>query len=405
MPRIRSTTSKPPRPARTARTARTPRALRAAAALALVPEPPLGGIEGLLERGKEAGYVLEQDIEDLFEDSEEPPDETEIEAARQTLLDGGVRIVADESEMTEIADAAGDSEADQSLSSQADRAAEARAPLQTDPVWQYLRDIHSIPLLTREQEVALAQRYEQGDPTAMEEFTRANLRLVVSIAKKYVGRGLPLIDLIQEGNIGLMRGVEKFDWRRGFKFSTYATWWIRQSITRAATDKGRVVRLPVHVREELTKLGAAQQRLTHQLGREPLDLELARELGTSAERVVELRFASHVPGSIDRPIGDDADGSLADILADDNERRLEELVERELFAAETDRTMTELLTAREKLVLQMRFGMGARTAFPLEAIGRRLGITRERARQIERGALCKMRVPEVSERLREHRSA
>ena len=390
MPRTRSTTSK---------TSST------SVALAVPPEPLLDGVDGLLERGKEAGYVLEQDVEDLFEDSAEPPDEMQIESARQTLLAGGVRIVADESEIMELAGAAGDSEADPALSAQADRAAEARAPLQTDPVWQYLRDIHSIPLLTREQEVALAQRYERGDPAAMGEFTRANLRLVVSIAKKYVGRGLPLIDLIQEGNIGLMRGVSKFDWRRGFKFSTYATWWIRQAITRAATDKGRVVRLPVHVREELTKLGAAQQRLTHRLGRDPDDVELATELGTSAARVAEIRLASHAPTSIDRPMGEDGDSSLSDLVADDNERGLEELVERELFAAETDRTMTEVLTAREKLVLQMRFGMGKRAVYPLDAIGRRLGITRERARQIEKGALWKMRAPAVSERLREYRSA
>ena len=360
-------------------------------------------LELLLERGREQGYVLEQDVDTLFEDSEEPPDDAQVEAARQSLLDSGVKVVVDESEIERVTDSAADEpEIDLTVSARLDRAAEDRAPLQTDAVWQYLRDIHAIPLLTREQEVALAQRFEAGDPAAMGEFTRANLRLVVSIAKKYVGRGLPLIDLIQEGNIGLMRGVHKFDWRRGFKFSTYATWWIRQGITRATADKGRVVRLPVHMREELTKLGAAQQRLTHDLGREPSDGEMGVELGISATRVREIRLAAHVPSSIDRPMGEGEDSSLSDVLSDDAERTPEEVVFEALVAAETDRTLTAVLTPREKRVLQMRFGMGNDTIYPLDAIGRRLGVTRERVRQIEREALWKLRAPAVSERLREY---
>jgi len=355
-------------------------------------------LELLLDRGKEQGYVLEQDVDSLFDDSAEPPDEAQLDAARQVLLDGGVVIVSDDSELEQVPE---ETHIDLVLSARLDQAAADRAPLHTDAMWQYLKDIHTIPLLTREQEVALAQRFESGDPGALGEFTRANLRLVVSIAKKYTGRGLPLIDLIQEGNIGLMRGVHKFDWRRGFKFSTYATWWIRQAIIRASADKGRVIRLPVHVREELTKLSAAQQKLTHQLGREPSDRELATELGVQTVRVREIRLAAHLPSSIDRPFGEGEDTSLADIVADGNQPGPEDRVYGALFAAETDRTLTAVLTPREKLVLQLRFGIGDRNVYPLDAIGQRLGITRERVRQIERGALWKLRAPEVSDRLRQ----
>ena len=366
---------------------------------------PLSDLDSLLHLGQARGYVLDRDVDALFEDSAEPPDEAQADAARQLILDRGVLILADESELEEIDEKEDEaSEPDPFLSARQDRAAEDRAPLHTDPMWQYLHDIHDIPLLTREQEVALAQRFERGDPTALGEFTRSNLRLVVSIAKKYVGRGLPLIDLIQEGNIGLMRAVGKFDWRRGFKFSTYATWWIRQAIIRAA-DKGRVVRLPTNVRDEMTKLSAAQQRLVQTLGREPTEQDLAAELGIRPLRVRELRLAAAAPSSIDRPLGEDDEHTLADLVADEEGPSLEDRVHEALFADETDRTLTEMLTPREKLVLQMRFGMANESCYPLESIGRRLGLTRERVRQIERDALWKLRTPAVSDRLEHLRRA
>ena len=364
---------------------------------------PLSDLDSLLHRGQEQGYVLDQDVDALFEDSTEPPDDAQIDAARQLVLDSGIPILTDDSELQEVDDE--EPETDPLLSARLDRAAADRAPLHTDAVWQYLQDIHEIPLLTREQEVALAKRLELGDPSALGEFTRHNLRLVVSIAKKYVGRGMPLIDLIQEGNIGLMRGVQKFDWRRGFKFSTYATGWIRQAIIRATADKGRVVRLPVHVREELSKLGAAQQKLIQLLGRDPSDSEIAAELGIRALRVREIRLAAAAPSSIDRPLGEGDEASLADIVADDQSLSLEEQVQEALFAEETDRTLSELLTPREKLVLQMRFGMANGSCYPLDSIGRRLGVTRERARQIERDALWKLRSSGVSSRLEQFRFA
>ncbi|HXI18384.1 MAG TPA: sigma-70 family RNA polymerase sigma factor [Chloroflexota bacterium] len=366
------------------------------------PTTPRDALRDLLERGKEQGHVLEQDVEALFDDSAEPPDDAQVDAARQVLLDAGVEIVAEETELEETAEQL---EVERLLSTRRDRDAADRAPLQTDAVWQYLKDIHDIPLLTREQEVDLAQRVERGESGAVGEFTRANLRLVVSIAKKYTNRGLPLIDLIQEGNIGLMRGVQKFDWRRGFKFSTYATWWIRQAMTRSVADKGRVIRLPVHVKEELAKLSGAQQRLTHQLGREPVESELAGEMGITLERVRQIRPAGLFPSSIDQPLGENEGTSLADMVADTNERGPEELAYQALLAQEAERTLNAVLNAREKLVLQMRFGIGDRDIYPLEAIGQRLGLTRERVRQIEKQALWKLRAPDAGERLRQYLSA
>ena len=365
---------------------------------------PSMDLDALVKRGTERGYILEQDLDALFDDVAEPPDEAQLDAARQALLDAGVAIVADESELQDVASEA-DLEAEALLGARLDRAAEDKAPLHTDPVWQYLKDIYAVPLLTREQEVALAQRVELGDPKAPTEFVHANLRLVVSIAKKYTGRGLPLIDLIQEGNIGLMRAVHKFDWRRGFKFSTYAHWWIRQAMTRSTADKGRVVRLPVHLLSEVSKLAAAQQKLTHDLGREPLEREVAATMGISVRRMREIRFSTHLPSSLDQALGEDGTTSLADQLADTSEPGPERLAERALLTREAELALTLALTPREKRVLQMRFGLSDGNIYPLESIGRSLGITRERVRQIEKNALWKLRAPDVSDNLRQYLSA
>ena len=279
-------------------------------------------------------------------------------------------------------------------------------PLNADAVWQYLKDIHDIPLLTAKQEVELAQRIEAGDTAALQQFTLSNLRLVVSIAKRYAGRGLSLIDLIQEGNLGLMRAVQKFDWRRGFKFSTYATWWIRQAITRAIADKGRTIRLPVHVSEALTKLNAAQQHLTQEFGPGAHGRGDRRESWASTPSGSRRRgWPRRLPSSIDQPIGDDEDTSVGDFVMDQSDRGPEELTHERLLKQEALRTLTESLSEREKLVLQMRFGLGNGHVYPLEKIGERMGLTRERVRQIEAQALRKLREPGISSRLRHYLSA
>ncbi len=355
----------------------------------------LPAVQELLEEGHEHGYVTEDDLESLLESETEELDPADLEAVRQLLVDEGIEIAEDESEIEAI-------EEDIETEEQLERLEAEARPIQADPVWQYLKDIHDIPLLTAQQEVELAQRIEQGDTEALQQFVLSNLRLVVSIAKRYVGRGLSLIDLIQEGNIGLMRAVQKFDWRRGYKFSTYATWWIRQAITRAIADKGRTIRLPVHVSEALSKLNAAQQRLTQQLGREPTDEELGRELGMDAQRVRETRLAARLPSSIDQPVGEDDDTSVADFVMDQSDRGPEELAHNLLLQQEARAVLLAALNARERRVLEMRFGLGDGHIYSLDIIGQRLGLTRERVRQIETRALQKLRASQASQRLREY---
>ncbi len=356
------------------------------------------GLRRLFDLGRERGYVTADDIDEVFEEDPEPPDSDEIELIHRALLDARIEVVEDEAEVAEVQD---DIDTEERL----DRLEARGEAMQADPVWQYLKDIHDIPLLKAQQEIDLAQRIEAGDTEALQQFVLSNLRLVVNISKRYVGRGLPLIDLIQEGNIGLMRAVQKFDWRRGFKFSTYATWWIRQGITRAIADKARTIRLPVHVSEALTKLNAAQQRLTQELGREPTDEEIGRELGVDAARVAETRAAARMPSSIDRPIGEDEESTVADLVADRSDAGPELLASERLLKQEAQRTLNNTLTEREKLVLQMRFGLGDGHVYPLEKIGERLGLTRERVRQIEALALRKLREPEISARLKQYLSA
>ena len=392
-----------PRPTRARRNGRQAGSAQGAsgAAAALVGQglalelPAVPGLEDLLERAKVRGYVREEDIEELFDEDAEPPEAAVLDAVRSAFVDAGIEVVQDEAELQQTQE-------DIQLDGQLDRMEAEGEPLNADAVWQYLKDIHDIPLLTAKQEVELAQRIEAGDTGALQQFTLSNLRLVVSIAKRYTGRGLSLIDLIQEGNLGLMRAVQKFDWRRGFKFSTYATWWIRQAITRAIADKGRTIRLPVHVSEALTKLNAAQQQLTQEFGREPTDAEIGRSLGIDAQRVKETRLAARLPSSIDQPIGDDEDTSVADFVMDQSDRGPEELTHERLLKQEALRTLTESLSEREKLVLQLRFGLGDGHVYPLEKIGQQLGLTRERVRQIEREALRKLRAPETVGRLRSY---
>lgn len=271
---------------------------------------------------------------------------------------------------------------------------------ESDAVMTYLREIGRVPMITHEREVELAKRIEAGDRDAMKQFILANLRLVVSIAKRYVGRGLTLLDLIQEGNIGLIRAVQRYDWRRGHRFSTHATWWIRQAISRAVADKGRTIRLPVYVNTALNRIRRERQRLIQELGREPSELELAEATGLDPVRMLELQSAPGAPVSLELPVGEDEEQELGDVLADNESASPEDQATTQTLKDEVQHVLESVLTPREQLVLQLRFGLGNGQAHPLEQVGRELGITRERVRQIEAGALAKLRQPPVLERLR-----
>ena len=271
---------------------------------------------------------------------------------------------------------------------------------ESDAVMTYLREIGRVPMITHEREIELAQRIEMGDRDAMKQFILANLRLVVSIAKRYVGRGLTLLDLIQEGNIGLIRAVQRYDWRRGHRFSTHATWWIRQAISRAVADKGRTIRLPVYVNTALNRIRRERQRLLQELGREPTEEELADATGLDPIRMVELQAAPGAPVSLELPVGEDEEQELGDVLADTESASPEDIATTQTLKDEVQRVLESVLTPRERLVLQLRFGLGNSQAHPLEQVGRELGITRERVRQIEAGALAKLRQPPVLERLK-----
>ncbi|HEV7235163.1 MAG TPA: sigma-70 family RNA polymerase sigma factor [Ktedonobacteraceae bacterium] len=271
---------------------------------------------------------------------------------------------------------------------------------ESDAVMTYLREIGRVPMITHEREIELAKRIENGDRDAMKQFILANLRLVVSIAKRYVGRGLTLLDLIQEGNIGLIRAVQRYDWRRGHRFSTHATWWIRQAISRAVADKGRTIRLPVYVNTALNRIRRERQRLLQELGREPSEQELADATGLDPLRMIELQSAPGAPVSLELPVGEDEEQELGDVLADTESASPEDIATTQTLKDEVQRVLESVLTPRERLVLQLRFGLGNGQAHPLEQVGRELGITRERVRQIEAGALAKLRQPPVLERLR-----
>lgn len=271
---------------------------------------------------------------------------------------------------------------------------------ESDAVMTYLREIGRVPMITHDREIDLAKRIENGDRDARKQFVLANLRLVVSIAKRYVGRGLSLLDLIQEGNIGLIRAVQRYDWRRGHRFSTHATWWIRQAISRAVADKGRTIRLPVYVNTALNRIRRERQRLLQELGREPTEIELAEATGLDPIRMVELQAAPGAPVSLELPVGEDEEQELGDVLADTDSASPEDIATTQTLKDEVQRVLESVLTPREQLVLQLRFGLGNGQAHPLEQVGRELGITRERVRQIEAGALAKLRQPPVLDRLR-----
>jgi len=346
-------------------------------------------IRDLLQMGRQRGYVTYEDIEKSI-----PPELLTAEALDNLyfnlmelgidIQDGakeklpGEEVVPKGSlEMPEVED----------------------IPL-TDPVRMYLREIGKIPLLTPEEEVELAKRIEAGDLEAKKKLMAANLRLVVSIAKKYIGRGMLFLDLIQEGNLGLSRAVEKFDYRKGFKFSTYATWWIRQAITRAIADQARTIRIPVHMVETINKLIRVSRQLVQKLGREPTAEEIAKEMGIDAERVAEIQRIAQEPVSLETPIGEEEDSQLGDFLEDKELLSPDDAAANQLLREELE-SMIDELAPREREVLRLRFGLEDGHPYTLEEVGRRFGVTRERIRQIEAKALRKLRHPSRSKKLRD----
>lgn len=269
-----------------------------------------------------------------------------------------------------------------------------------DPVRMYLKEIGRVPLLTGEEETALALRIEDGDPVAKQELAEANLRLVVSIAKRYVGRGMQFLDLIQEGNMGLMKAVEKFDYRKGFKFSTYATWWIRQAITRAIADQARTIRIPVHMVETINKLIRIQRQLLQDLGREPTPEEIGAEMDLATEKVREILKIAQEPVSLETPIGEEDDSHLGDFIEDEGATSPAEHAAYEMLKEQLEDVL-DTLTDREENVLRLRFGLDDGRTRTLEEVGKVFGVTRERIRQIEAKALRKLRHPSRSKQLKD----
>ncbi|MGZ5309266.1 MAG: sigma-70 family RNA polymerase sigma factor [Solirubrobacterales bacterium] len=270
----------------------------------------------------------------------------------------------------------------------------------TDSLRVYLRSIGRVELLTSEQEVELAKRFERGDTTAKRQMVEANLRLVVSIAKGYQGRGLGFLDLIQEGSLGLIRAVEKFDYRRGFKFSTYATWWIRQAITRALADKSRTIRIPVHMVEKLSRLGKVERELVQRLGREPVADEVAEEMKRSVEEIRDIRRFGQLPISLEKPLGEDAGSQLAELVADDSVSSPLDTASDQLRREDVHRAL-RTLAPREREVLELRYGLNGGEPLTLEQVGTELGVARERIRQLETKMLQKLQQLPEAQALRE----
>jgi len=347
----------------------------------------LGKVRTLVHEGQGRGFVTHRDIERHIPVEVWDPDT--LDNILSNLQELGIEVVEEESRGKVQASVGVGEELLPSLDGDFGKLDDI--PL-TDPVRMYLREIGKVPLLRAEEEVDLAQRMEEGDVKAKQKLVDANLRLVVSIAKKYIGRGMLFLDLIQEGNLGLIRAVEKFDYRRGFKFSTYATWWIRQAITRAIADQARTIRVPVHMVETINKMVRISRQLVQQLGREPTDEEIAAEMEIDPSRVEEIRRISQLPVSLETPIGEEEDSQLGDFIEDRDLPSPDEAAAGHLLHERIEE-MLATLSSREREVLHYRFGLEDGHSYTLEEVGRKFNVTRERIRQIEAKALRKLRQP------------
>ena len=349
--------------------------------------------EEIITKGKEKGFITYEELANELKGLD--LDSDSLDDLYNSLVENGIEIVTDESQIGEDEeDTGGDLEdilKDNNI---------AKELTINDPVRMYLKEIGKISLLTLEEETKLSERIAAGDEKTKNILAESNLRLVVSIAKRYVGRGMLFLDLIQEGNIGLMKAVEKFDANKGYKFSTYATWWIRQAITRAIADQARTIRVPVHMVETINKLSRFQRQLTLELNREPTDEELAKKMGMPVDKVREVIKIAQDPVSLETPIGEEDDSHLGDFVKDERTMSPEEYTIHELLKDEISDVLLTL-TEREEQVLRLRFGLDDGSCKTLEEVGQMFGVTRERIRQIEAKALRKLRHPSRSRKLKD----
>ena len=379
----------------------------------------MDAVRQLVGRGKEPRRLSYGQIADALQTMDLPPDQ--IDAIYEQLTEMGIELVDDRETFPQSANGrgekraaraaeaiGGDADEEEDAAEDEDESGDDAGSVQVpegvaidDPVRMYLKEIGRVPLLTAAEEVALAKRIEQGDEEAKKRLAEANLRLVVSIAKRYVGRGMLFLDLIQEGNLGLIKAVEKFDYRKGYKFSTYATWWIRQAITRAIADQARTIRIPVHMVETINKLIRVQRQLLQELGREPVPEEIAQRMGITVERVREIQKVAQEPVSLETPIGEEEDSHLGDFIEDEEAPAPAEAAGYQLLKEQLEEVL-DTLTNREEKVLRLRFGLADGRARTLEEVGQVFGVTRERIRQIEAKALRKLRHPTRSKKLRDY---
>ena len=357
-------------------------------------------LKKLVELGKKKNSVLEnQEVSDFFKDLE--LGEEQYDKIWDTLEQNSIDVLKMADDEEEEEDIEPDITDEEEIDVEnIDLSVPDNVSIE-DPVRMYLKEIGKVPLLSAEEEIELAKRMELGDEDAKKKLAEANLRLVVSIAKRYVGRGMLFLDLIQEGNLGLIKAVEKFDYRKGYKFSTYATWWIRQAITRAIADQARTIRIPVHMVETINKLIRVSRQLLQELGREPTPEEIAKEMGMPVERVREILKISQEPVSLETPIGEEEDSHLGDFIQDDQVPVPADAAAFELLKEQLNEVL-DTLTDREQKVLRLRFGLDDGRARTLEEVGKEFNVTRERIRQIEAKALRKLRHPSRSRKLKDY---
>jgi RNA polymerase primary sigma factor len=353
------------------------------------------GVIALIKAGREQGFITQDDILEIFPDAEERL--PELDDLYTKLLAEGIDVF--ESVAADELDT--DDKAKEKLEREIEILSKLGGAESTDPVRQYLREIGKVPLLVAEEEIELAKRYEKSEKAAKDKLTESNLRLVVSIAKKYIGRGLSLLDLIQEGNQGLIRAVEKYDWRKGFKFSTYATWWIRQATTRAIADQARTIRIPVHMVETINKLYRISRRLMQELGREPTAEEIAEQAELDPDRVREIFKIAQEVTSLEAPVGDDQESFLGDFIPDETQLSPVDQASKQLLKDHLDEVLATL-SEREAKVLKLRFGLEGNKQMTLEEVGKVFGVTRERIRQIEAKALRKLKHPSRRKKLQDY---